>query len=70
MHLFYTRHARRRLRQRGITERDVEAVLANYEQVRDDAKGNRVYVGRPGGRRIKVVVDMRSNPWTVITAGD
>jgi len=48
----------------------VEAVLANYEQVRDDAKGNRVYVGRPGGRRIKVVVDMRSNPWTVITAGD
>jgi hypothetical protein len=68
--LHYTRHARSRMRQRHVTEEEVQAVLGSGTQPRPDAKGNMIYVAHPNGRRIKVVVDARVSPWTVITAGD
>jgi hypothetical protein len=58
------------MRQRRVTEEEVQAVLESRIQPRADAKGNMIYVAHPNGRRIKVVVDERVRPWAVITVGD
>jgi hypothetical protein len=58
------------MRQRRISEVEVEAVLGSGTAPRYDRKGNAIYVAYPAGRRIKVVVDDRTSPRTVITAGD
>jgi uncharacterized protein DUF4258 len=68
--LAYTRHARRRMAQRRISEAEVEAVLASYHTSRHDRKGNEVLIGRIGGRRIKVVLDRRVTPSEIITVAD
>ena len=67
MNVTYSRHARIRMAQRSISEEEVEAVLDDYHTSYTDLKGNPVYVGRPSGRHIKVVVRRASNPPHVIT---
>ena len=66
----YTAHARRRMAERKVTEREVEIVLVHHHARRRDAKGNEVLLGRVRGRRIKVVVARGSSPPHVITVGD
>lgn len=56
--------------ERGIAEREVEAVLAEYHTHYPDKYGNDILIGHPGGRRIKVVVAKDSNPPRIITAAD
>lgn len=56
--------------QRGITETEVEAVLRDYHTDYPDRVGNRILIGRPAGRRIKVVVGKLSNPPFIITVAD
>jgi predicted naringenin-chalcone synthase len=55
---------------RRITESEVEEVLRSYHTRYEDRKGNDIWVGHPGGRRIKVVTARGSDPKLVITAGD
>jgi hypothetical protein len=64
-----TQHARDRMRQRRITEKDIEAVLANPHLTYGDGQGNRRFVGDAGGRRIAVDLkgDPPADPPTVIT---
>lgn len=70
MEVRYDPHARMRMRERGITELEVEAVLRDHHTSYTDRKGNPIYIGHPNGRRIKVVVRLGSDPPYVITAAD
>jgi len=63
----YTRHAKDRMRERGITEEEVEYCLNNYHISYPDASGNSVYKANlPSGRHIKVVVKANSDDTKVI----
>lgn len=67
----YKDHARTRMKERKISEEEVEYCLKNYDISYTDNKGNPIYVSyTPSGRRIKVVVETNSNPIVVITVGD
>ena len=55
---------------RRISEEEVEAVLTDYHTEYPDKKGNRIVMGHPGGRRVKVVVARGSGPPRIITAAD
>ncbi len=68
--LYYTKHARDQMQARDISEDEVEAVLRSYHTHYADRNGNDIYVGHPGGRRVKVVVAKNSKPPLVITAAD
>jgi len=68
----YTRHAKDRMKQRGITEEEVEYCLNNYHISYTNSAGNPIYrVDLPDGRRIKVVVKADTiDPIVVITVAD
>ncbi len=70
--LRYTRHARDRMKQRGITEEDIEYCLNNYHTAYTDSSGNPIYkTDLPDGRKIKVVVKAKSgDPKVIITVAD
>jgi hypothetical protein len=70
MNCTYTRHARERMAERNITEQEVEATLEDHHTEYPDRAGNRVYIGHPDGRRIKIVVKKDSSPPLIITAAD
>lgn len=55
---------------RDISEDEVASVLRSYHIRNTDRNGNDIYVGHPGGRRVKVVIAKDSNPPLVITAAD
>lgn len=63
----YSRHARRRMRQRDVSEAEVEAVLASPSERHRDAAGHDVLIGWPGGRRIRVVAAHDAAPSFIIT---
>jgi hypothetical protein len=69
VNLVYTQHARDRMTQRGVTEADVQATLANYHTTYTDPNGNRNYVGYCRGRRVRIVVvgDGRADPAVIKT---
>ena len=66
----YSVHARERMRERRISEAEVEDVLTNHHTRYPDREGNAVLIGHPGGRRIKVVVRKDSDPPFIITTAD
>lgn len=66
----YTAHARDRMRQRQISEGEVETVLADHHTSYPDREGNLIMIGHPGGRRVKVVIAKDSNPPRIITVAD
>ncbi|MCL4499368.1 MAG: DUF4258 domain-containing protein [Chloroflexi bacterium] len=68
----YTKHARKRMIERSISESDVEAVLEKPHMTYGDGKGNRNFVRTVKGRRIRVVVkgDPPGDPPIIITAMD
>lgn len=70
--LEYTRHAKDRMRQRGITEDEVEYCLDHCEVCYADSKGNKIHrASVPGGKRIKVVTAANTDdPLVVITVAD
>ena len=70
--LRYTRHARDRMKQRGITEEEVEYCLNNYHTSYTDSAGNPIYkADLPDGRNIKVVVKAElADPRVIITVAD
>lgn len=70
--IVYTRHARSRMRERRITEEEVEYCLKNYHTCYSDSEGNPIYkADLPSGRHIKVVVKAKSvDPKVIITVAD
>jgi len=68
--LKYTKHARKRMRQRSISEAEVEYCLNNHDIFCTDKKGNPKFRAEtPNGRDIKVVVK-KENSNVVITVED
>ena len=69
----YTRHARDRMKQYGVTEEEVKYCLNNYHTSYTNlGRGSIIYkADLPSGRYIKVVVKADSiDPIVVITVGD
>jgi hypothetical protein len=68
----YTRHAKDRMKERGIAEEEVEYCIENYQTCYLDKAGNPIYkADLSGGRHIKVVVKANSvDPVIVITVAD
>jgi len=68
----YTDHAKLRMRQRRISEEEVQYCLEHYSVSYTDLKGNSIYrADLPTGRHIKVVVKAgSSSPAVVITVAD
>lgn len=66
----YSRHARERMQQRSIAPVEVEYVLEHFEIEYADRDGNRILVGHPNGRYIKVVIRGGSDPPFIITTAD
>jgi hypothetical protein len=68
----YTRHAKRRMKERKITEADVEYCLEKYHTCYPDKAGNPIYkADLADGRHIKVVVKPNAvDPIVVITVAD
>lgn len=58
------------MRERNITEAEVEAVLANPEITRPGRDGRTIHTAHPNGRFIKVVVDERTSPREIVTVAD
>lgn len=58
------------MRERKISEAEVEAVLANPEITRPGRDGRMIHTGHPNGRYIKVVIDETKTPHEVVTAAD
>lgn len=54
--LRYSRHARQRQAERGISDAEVESVVDNPDVTFADKKGNPCSVREIDGRRIKVVI--------------
>jgi len=67
MNIVYTHHAWLRMRQRSISEDEVEAVVGNADTRYTDPDGNPCYVRTISGRRLKVVIEPGSDPLVVIT---
>ncbi|MBA7631498.1 hypothetical protein ES703_39029 [subsurface metagenome] len=61
-----------RMKERGITKKEVEYCLNNYHTSYTDSGGNPIYkADLPSGRHIKVVVKAKSiDPLVVITVAD
>lgn len=53
MKIIYSRHARERMAERGITESDVEECLRNYSSC-FSSRGKNTYLGDVNGRTLKV----------------
>lgn len=58
------------MKERRISTAEVEDVLENFHTEYPDREGNRIVIGHPGGRRVKVVVAKDSDPPRIITAAD
>ena len=69
--IYYTEHAKDRMRQRGITEEDVEYGLQNYHTYYQSEIGNNIYrADLPNGKHIKIVTTHEEAEATIITVAD
>ena len=65
----YTCHAKDRMKERGITEEEVEYCLNNYHTSYTDSDGNPIY--KSNLPYIKVIIKAKSvEPMVVITVAD
>lgn len=64
----FAKHARDRMVQRGISRKDVEDVIDDWDTCHPDPKKNTAFDrGMAGGRRLRVVLDTARNPARVVT---
>jgi len=64
--VYFTRHAKNRLREAKLSQADAEFVLRNPVRVERETRGNWRYLGQVEGRWLRVVV-ADDNPNVVIT---
>lgn len=67
MKIVYSEHAKRRLKQRGITELEIEEVFGYPYYVKKSFEGRKEVVGMIKNRLIKIVVIEKENYIKVIT---
>lgn len=68
MEIIFSRHAKRQMRWREITEEEVKLTLSEYDKIEDSVKGRRNAFKKIGTRLIKVTFKEEDNKITVITA--
>lgn len=57
MQIIYTRHARQRMRQRKVTEEQVEETLAEPDEIEPGDNGGDIAIRRYGAREVRIVFD-------------
>jgi hypothetical protein len=68
MRIIYTRHARQRMRQRKVTESQVEETLADPDEIETGDNGGDVAILRYGGREVRVVYgELEDDTYVVYT---
>jgi hypothetical protein len=55
MRIIYTRHARQRMKQRKVTEAQVEETLSEPDEIESGDNGGDMAIRRYGGREVRVV---------------
>ena len=66
-----TKHALQRMADRSISPNEVLAVIMNPDaRYANERRGSETLTGRPGGRFVKVIIELGSNPPRVITVED
>ena len=68
MEIIFSRHAKRQMRWREITEEEVKLTLSEYDKIEDSVKGRRSAFKKINTRLIKVTFRKEDNKITVITA--
>ena len=68
MEIVFSRHAKRQMRWREITEEEVKLTLSSYDKIEDSVKGRKNALKKIGTRLIKVTFKEENNKITVITA--
>jgi hypothetical protein len=68
MRIIYTRHARQRMKQRNVTEEQVEETLAMPDEVEPGDNGGDIAIRRYGAREVRVVfVEPEDDNYVVYT---
>ena len=67
MKIIYSFHAAKRLRQRGITELEVEHVLKHPTYIKKSFEGRKITEGEINNRRIKISFIEKENYIKIIT---
>ena len=55
MRIIYTRHARLRMKQRNVTEKEVEDTLAAPDEIEAGDNGGDIAIRRYGSREVRIV---------------
>lgn len=67
MNIIYSDHAKKRMKQRGITELEVEHVLEHPKYVKKSFEGRKTAEGEINSREIKISFIERENYIKIIT---
>ncbi len=65
--IIYDRHAKRRMKERGVTEKEVETAISEPEYIEASIKGRQNAYKFIGGRFLRVTFKKESNNILVIT---
>ena len=68
MEIIFSRHAKRQIKWRKITEEEVKHTLSDYDKIEDSIKGRKNAFKKIGTRLIKVTFKEENNRIIVITA--
>ncbi len=67
MDIVYSDHSRKRLKQRGISELEIEHILKHPHYVKKSFEGRKYAVGEVNNRQIKIVYVESENYIKIIT---
>ena len=67
MNLVYSNHAKKRMKQRGIEDWEIEHLIKYPSYIRKTFEGRREAVGEIRNRKIKIVFIMEENYIKIIT---
>ena len=70
MRIIYTKHAKKRMDRRGISESEVQSVLNYPESVERHEDGKTSYFSRVGNRFIEIVFTENKNCYIINSAID
>jgi hypothetical protein len=68
LEIVFSRHAKRQMKWRQITEEEVKLALTSYDTIEDSVHGRRNAIKKIGARLIKVTFRQEDDRITVITA--
>ena len=67
MKIKFSRHAKRRMKERAIMEDDIVEAIKNPDQITPSIKGRVNYIKNLGGKHLKVTCKEESNAYHIIT---